>query len=309
MRVSFRARASEPACFSLAPFLLTRAPLNLSIALYSKVNSIERARLNEPAKQAAESSPGWSERSERNPGYAMKTSYQARFSGRQKLTAALLPAEAGSGFFLAAAPRAALRSTSFRYARPGLNSAGYAGWLNDPNLKSIWLSAIVVILVFFSGCGRLEPTDGSPAPPGSSPEPVSSSLDVVKIKADRVVIATGSNADATVLLAISPGFHVNANPATFPYLIATELDVGNGYGRITAGKPVYPVAQKKRFKFAEQPLAVYESEVKIVLPLRATLEATKGLVSLPISVTVQACDEEKCYPPGSLNTMIPVQVK
>lgn len=180
---------------------------------------------------------------------------------------------------------------------------------NDSHIQLVWLTPIFVFLVFFSGCSRLGPGDGSPATSGSSPEPVSSSLDVVKIKAEGIAIAIGGNANATVLLAISPGFHVNANPATFPYLIATELEVGSTDGRITGGKPVYPVAQKRRFKFAEEPLAVYEGEVKLTLPLRTTPKATKGPVSLPISVTVQACDEEKCYPPGRLNAMIAIDVK
>jgi hypothetical protein len=238
---------------------------------------------------------------------------QARSSGRHTLTGTttvVSPAKAGWRFLAIALPRAALRSSSFRYVGPELNSsAGCAGSLNSSHLKLIWLTTICGILVFFSGCNRPGTGGGSPATAGSSPKPVSSSVDVVKIKAESVAIAPGDNADATVVLAISPGFHINANPATFPYLIATELEVGNGFGRITAGKPVYPVAQKRQFKFAEQPLAVYEDEVRLTLPLRATPTATKGPVSLPISVMVQACDEEKCYPPGRLNTMVPVEVK
>lgn len=178
-------------------------------------------------------------------------------------------------------------------------------------LINSFLCSCMLIVVFLAACSgsRQGTSGGSPPTSGSSPEPVSSSLDVVKIKAESVAIAPGGNTDAMVVLAVSPGFHINANPATFPYLIATELEVGNGFGRITAGKPLYPAAQKRRFKFAEQPLAVYEEEVKLILPLRATPKAIKGPVSLTISVTVQACDEEKCYPPGRLNAMIPVEVK
>jgi hypothetical protein len=148
-------------------------------------------------------------------------------------------------------------------------------------------------------------------PPSSSPSTssVSSSLDVVRIKAESVATTVGQHADARVVLTISQGFHINANPATFPYLIATELEVGNGYGMVTAGKPVYPGAQTRRFKFAEEPLAVYEGDVRLIVPLRTTSKVTRGSISLPISVTVQACDEEKCFPPGTLNTMIPIEVK
>ena len=65
----------------------------------------------------------------------------------------------------------------------------------------------------------------------------------------------------------------------------------------------------RRFKFAEEPLAVYEDEVKLTLPLRTTPKATQGTISLPISVTVQACDNEKCYPPANLSAAISVEVK
>lgn len=173
-------------------------------------------------------------------------------------------------------------------------------------------SAVVCLLVAFAsqGCNKTNSlTEGGVPSPAPEAAGISSSLDVVKIKAESVAIAAGGKAEATVTLMISPGYHINANPATFPYLISTELVVGNSEGRITSSKPTYPAGQKRQFQFAEQPLAVYEDEVKLRLPLRATPKATKGPVSLPISVRVQACDDEKCYPPGILSAMILVEVK
>ena len=146
--------------------------------------------------------------------------------------------------------------------------------------------------------------------PASSPTParISSSVDVVKARAADVSIPAGGNADATVTLSISPGYHVNANPATFSYLIPTAVDPGKAEG-IIAGKPIYPVAQKEKFQFADEPLAVYEGEVQIRLPLRVEVNAGKGARSLPIELTVQACDTEKCYAPDTLKTSITVDVK
>jgi hypothetical protein len=147
-------------------------------------------------------------------------------------------------------------------------------------------------------------------PPASSPTParISSSVDVVKVRAADVSIPAGGNADATVTLSISPGYHVNANPATFSYLIPTAIDPGKAEG-IIAGKPIYPIAQKKKFQFADQPLAVYEGEVQIRLPLRVEVKAGKGARSLLVDVRVQACDSEKCYAPDTLKTMIVADVK
>jgi hypothetical protein len=110
------------------------------------------------------------------------------------------------------------------------------------------------------------------------------------------------------VISISPGFHVNANPATFSYLIATEVTAGKIAG-IAVGTPSYPTAKKKKFQFAEQPLAVYEGDVPIKLNLRAEKGALAGTQSLPITVKVQACDEQQCFPPATLNSSISVTLK
>lgn len=136
---------------------------------------------------------------------------------------------------------------------------------------------------------------------------VRSSKDVVKVSAAGISIPAGGSGEATIALSISPGYHINANPATFPYLIATQVTPGAADG-ITADKPVYPSAEKKKFAFAEEPLAVYEGEVQIKLPLRADAKA-KGSIPVPVNLRVQACDQEKCFPPDTLNAAIPVEVK
>jgi hypothetical protein len=148
--------------------------------------------------------------------------------------------------------------------------------------------------------------DPSSAPP--TPSEISSSAQVVKVSSSAVTISQNGSADAIVSLSISPGFHVNANPATFPYLIATEVTPGKLAG-IASGTPGYPFAKRKKFQFAEQPLAVYEGEAPIKLVLRAEKNAASGTRSLPITVKVQACDEEKCFPPATLNSTISVTVK
>ena len=159
-----------------------------------------------------------------------------------------------------------------------------------------------------SGCTKGTHSETSESPASRSPGAITSSADVVKVRRLGVLIPAGGNIDAAVLLSISPGFHVNANPATFSYLIPTEVTVGKIEG-IGAGTPGYPAPEKKKFQFADQPLAVYEGEVKIKLNLRAEKDAAVGLRSLPINIRVQACNDEQCYPPTTLNSAIQVEVK
>jgi len=217
----------------------------------------------------------------------LKINYRARFSGRQNMIDATVssPTKAGAEILWAS--------------------------LNDPVPRAFWLAFEFLLLIFvLAGCssGIHSATGGWPPTSTSSPAAISSSAQVVKVSTSPVSIPANASADAVVTLSISPGFHINANPATFPYLIATELVADKTEG-ISASKPIYPAAEKKKFEFAEQPLAVYERETQIKLPLRAQNNSVKGVRLLPIHVRVQACDNEKCYPPVTLDAMIPVEVE
>ena len=167
----------------------------------------------------------------------------------------------------------------------------------------------LTLVVVLEGCkDNQPPTTSKETVTTSSPAPVSSSATVVKVRTEPVTISSGGETTATVTLSISSGFHVNANPATFSYLIPTEVTAENSE-QISADKTIYPAAQTKKFQFAERPLAVYEGETQIKIPLRAKANGAKGSTSLPIKVRVQACDNEQCFPPATLNTTLAVDVK
>jgi hypothetical protein len=174
--------------------------------------------------------------------------------------------------------------------------------------KPIELSLYFCLLlaVALTSCsGDTQSSKGRSSPTSAA---ISSSAQVVKVTAAPVNISQSSAGDAVIALSISPGFHINANPATFPYLIATEVTANKLEG-INIGAPVYPAAVKRKFQFAEQPLAVYEGEASIKLILRAEANAATGRKSLPINVRVQACDEEQCFPPATINTTISVTLQ
>jgi DsbC/DsbD-like thiol-disulfide interchange protein len=147
---------------------------------------------------------------------------------------------------------------------------------------------------------------------GPAPKPVAklgqnSSVNFVKANAVETEIAARGSGEATVHMTVQSGYHVNANPPSFSYLRATELTLQPTDG-ITVGYITYPTAVSKKFAFAEGPLAVYEGEVAIKVLLKAGALA-KGPHSIPGKLNVQACDDEVCYPPGSLDISIPVLIK
>lgn len=184
-------------------------------------------------------------------------------------------------------------------------------WRRTYSFSRFALLIFLAVVVACAGCTRR--SDGGIGSRTGGLQPsvtlaqVSSSADVVTVNTFSVQQAAGSDLPVVVRLVIASGYHVNANPATYPYLIATEVKPGNSEG-VTAGTPTYPTATKQKFEFAEEPLAVYEGNVDIALPLKIS-PGTTGQRSLPISVRVQACDTEKCFPPATINATIQVDVK
>jgi len=156
-------------------------------------------------------------------------------------------------------------------------------------------------LLVLPSCQKNSP---QPAQSQATPDDVSSSAQVVKVFSHFIPKST--SAPANVELEITPGFHVNANPATFPYLIATEVQPGKVEG-ITVAKIEYPAGVAKKFEFADQPLSVYEGKVTIPIPFSVAPDA-KGQRMLPVKLRVQACDNEKCLPPATLDSAIAINI-
>jgi uncharacterized protein YyaL (SSP411 family) len=94
----------------------------------------------------------------------------------------------------------------------------------------------------------------------------------------------------TLQLDIAPGFHVNANPASLPNLIATTV--------LLDGKPLagvrYPPPQTFRPAFAPQAIAVWEGRVRLELP------ALNPLQLGALTLRVQACSATTCLAPSAM---------
>lgn len=131
--------------------------------------------------------------------------------------------------------------------------------------------------------------------------------DVLLATPSKVEAQAGKSAQAEIKLTIKEGYHINANPPS-QYQIATQLTIEQADG-LTAGQPKYPASITKKFSFSEQPLAVYEKEAIISVPVSVAAGAATGERSLPARVRFQACDDQVCYPPKNLQISIPVTVR
>ena len=125
---------------------------------------------------------------------------------------------------------------------------------------------------------------------------------------DTLVISQRGKGVAHVKLVIDTGYHVQANPASADYLIATTLQLKVPRG-LKASKPVYPKGTPYSLEGTTEKLSTYEGAVDVGLPLRATDEARPGAYTLHGTLRAQACDAKACYAPADFSVDIVVRVE
>ena len=122
--------------------------------------------------------------------------------------------------------------------------------------------------------------------------------DFVRSSAKKI---PGEPSRRRVLLEISDGWHVNANPASLDFLIPTNVALTNP----ASGAPelvavVYPNGTEFSPRFSLEPLVVYEGNVSIDVELPTKLSPDAWL-----ELTFQACDDTTCLPPQTVPLLIP----
>lgn len=165
---------------------------------------------------------------------------------------------------------------------------------------------LALMIIGVAACSRSGQNEGTASNPAAAPKITSESL--VKVTAEPMEVVAGDRNEAVVKLNTQSGYHINANPASFDYLKATEVDLPDT-PEVVVDYIYYPNPLVKKFSFSDQALKVYEGETQLKIMLRAEKTAAKGAHAIPASLSVQACDDKLCYPPGSVSFSIPVTIK
>ena len=110
----------------------------------------------------------------------------------------------------------------------------------------------------------------------------------------------GPNDDEIVVtLRIDDGYHINANPASFDYLIPTSL----AFDRLQPSKVDYPKPVRFKPAFAPDGLDIYEGNVALIAKFpQGSLTRHNDIQG---AVTAQACNSQICLPPSALAVSLP----
>lgn len=129
--------------------------------------------------------------------------------------------------------------------------------------------------------------------------------DLGKIK--PIKVSSMKPGEAVVVLNVLKGFHIQANPASNPALIATTLTVSEAAG-LAPGAPVYPAGRSYRSAATHTEVMAYEGKVEVKLPV-AIGSASPGKRELTAKLRYQACNDETCFFPITTEVKIPVTVE
>jgi thioredoxin:protein disulfide reductase len=179
--------------------------------------------------------------------------------------------------------------------------------MRRPNLILI-IVPIALALAACSKPGQNSPGASSTGSASPTAIPKTTSESVVKVAVQGAELLVGGFGDAIVRVTVQSGYHINSNPPSFPYLKATEVELTDT-DEISLNSVFYPKPLVKKFAFSDTPLNVYEGETQLTVALQASKSAKKGQQSIPAKLRIQACDDQVCYPPGSIDVVIPVLIK
>ena len=136
------------------------------------------------------------------------------------------------------------------------------------------------------------------------------SAKVVKVSPGESVykLKRGGSVQVAVNIEVDEGYHINSNRPAEKYLIATALKIEHIAG-LTTTPVIYPKAKLQRFEFSQKPLSVFEGKAVLKLTARALASLATGSQTLKGKLTVQACNNQQCLRPQTIDVSIPLRVE
>jgi len=120
-------------------------------------------------------------------------------------------------------------------------------------------------------------------------------------------IKRGATSQIAVVLDIDEGYHINSNRPAEKFLVATafKLDAAPGFSSTPV---VYPKAKLEKFPFSAKPMSIFDGKAVLKLTLRALPAAAAGQQTPKGKLTIQACNQEQCLRPQTVDVNIPIEV-
>ncbi|MGH7725393.1 MAG: protein-disulfide reductase DsbD family protein [Candidatus Eiseniibacteriota bacterium] len=165
----------------------------------------------------------------------------------------------------------------------------------------------VLIAATVLPCGSSLAQEAGGAGAQNAPPPATDKLVRVKVPSD-LKASQGETIKVELEFEVLETWHVNAHRPNEDFLVPTVFSVRSADG-VSAGEVRYPDAKQVTLSFSETPLAVYEGDFEIVVPLRVAPDAAPGPRTVNATLRFQSCNDQVCLPPASIPVKIALMVE
>jgi DsbC/DsbD-like thiol-disulfide interchange protein len=167
--------------------------------------------------------------------------------------------------------------------------------------KTVASCALLLVLA----AGNFAPRENTAAAAQNSAD-IPAPAAIVKPRAfvSLAPVPRGKEFQVAIAVEIAHGYHMNSNHPTDKYLIPTTLTpkLPTGFQLLDT---IYPAGRVEKFSFSpDKGLDVYSASVTLKLRLIAHNDAPIGVVTFPVTLRYQACNDTACLPP----VKVPVDV-
>lgn len=115
----------------------------------------------------------------------------------------------------------------------------------------------------------------------------------------------GGTATQTLNVAVLPGFHVNSDKPKDEFLIPLKLTWTDG--PLQAKSITYP--KPEEIKVGKDMLSVFTGNFTIQTAFKASERSAQGASTITGKLRYQACNNEMCFRPASIDIRVPVVIE
>jgi Disulphide bond corrector protein DsbC len=124
---------------------------------------------------------------------------------------------------------------------------------------------------------------------------------------EKVTAKRGGAVEVKTRALLKSGYHVNSNTPSESYLIPLRLTWEPG--PLEAAEVVFPKAHMEKYEFSPNPLSVFTGDFELVTKFKVAANASAGPAVVLGKLRYQACSNNACLPPRTIEIKLPVIVQ
>jgi hypothetical protein len=122
---------------------------------------------------------------------------------------------------------------------------------------------------------------------------------------EQIVVKRGGSVTQRLVVQVAPGLHVNSDKPRDEFLIPLKLTWTSG--PLEAKAVTYP--QPEEIKVGPDMLVVFTGKFQIQTEFQAPQQITAGSTMMTGKLRYQACNNQMCFRPASVDFTVPVQIQ